>query len=280
MAPVLGAGLGVVAGRARGRRRLPDPAPLPAEPLRGPLVHHARASTPPSPGPATSPDARIATTSTRQYPLFGTDLSNRVAFVGSERPHGGFEAPTTCREWRRRAQRGRLRLRRHLPRPHRTRQAPVSQPRPAGRECPQAKIILRKPPTVVFKLCRTPRSRRPVPEVEPRCRRVARGEVPRTNTSPAGASPLTGPAGRAARHTPPSAHGPHPQLLDHRPHRPRQVDPRRPHPRGHRRRRPDENAGADARLDGPRARARDHDQGPGGAGRVQGRRRRRPTTCT
>jgi hypothetical protein len=34
--------------------------------------------------------ARIATTSTRQYPLFGTDLSNRVAYVGVDRPHGGF----------------------------------------------------------------------------------------------------------------------------------------------------------------------------------------------
>ena len=30
------------------------------------------------------------------------------------------------------------------------------------------------------------------------------------------------------------AHGPDPQLLDHRPHRPRQVDARRPHPRAHR----------------------------------------------
>ena len=44
--------------------------------------------------------ARIATTSTRQYPLFGTDLSNHVQFVGEETAHGGFEAPTTCRAWR------------------------------------------------------------------------------------------------------------------------------------------------------------------------------------
>jgi hypothetical protein len=46
-------------------------------------------------------DSRIATTSTRQYPLFGTDLSNRVEFVGEERSHGGFVAPTACRAWRR-----------------------------------------------------------------------------------------------------------------------------------------------------------------------------------
>ena len=44
---------------------------------------------------------RIATTSTRQYPLFGTDLSNRVEFVGRHEPHGGFVAPASCREWRR-----------------------------------------------------------------------------------------------------------------------------------------------------------------------------------
>ncbi len=46
-------------------------------------------------------DARIATTSTRQYPLFGTDLSNRVQFVGEETPHGGFEPAKTCPQWRR-----------------------------------------------------------------------------------------------------------------------------------------------------------------------------------
>jgi len=46
-------------------------------------------------------DARIATTGTRQYPLFGTDLSNRVQYVGEKRSHGGFVAPTTCRQWRR-----------------------------------------------------------------------------------------------------------------------------------------------------------------------------------
>ena len=45
--------------------------------------------------------ARIATTSTRQYPLFGTDLSNRVAYVGIKRPHGGFEEAQNCRQFRR-----------------------------------------------------------------------------------------------------------------------------------------------------------------------------------
>ena len=44
--------------------------------------------------------ARIATTSTRQYPLFGTDLSNHVRYIGEEQPHGGFTAPTSCKQWR------------------------------------------------------------------------------------------------------------------------------------------------------------------------------------
>ncbi len=46
-------------------------------------------------------NARIATTSTRQYPLFGTDLSNQVQYIGVEQAHGGFTAPSTCRQWRR-----------------------------------------------------------------------------------------------------------------------------------------------------------------------------------
>ena len=65
----------------------------------------------------------------------------------------------------------------------------------------------------------------------------------------------------------------HPQLLDHRPHRPREVHAGRPDPRDHgrgRRARPQAPA---ARLDGPRARARDHDQGAGRARGVHGQRR-------
>ncbi len=45
-------------------------------------------------------NARIATTGTRQYPLYGRDLSNRVQYIGIETPHGGFIVPTTCRRWR------------------------------------------------------------------------------------------------------------------------------------------------------------------------------------
>ena len=55
------------------------------------------------------------------------------------------------------------------------------------------------------------------------------------------------------------------QLRDHRAHRPREVDARGSHPRADGRRRRARHARAGARLDGARARARDHDQGPGGA---------------
>jgi hypothetical protein len=99
-------------------------------------------------------DARIATTSTRQYPLFGTDLSNHVAFIGEEHPHGGFEPPTTC-----------LRYHQLLNEGHydyviasRDRLGPGRHPFPPQArwtEGPWAEVILREPPTVVFRLTGT-----------------------------------------------------------------------------------------------------------------------------
>src|SRR4051794_38083826 len=47
--------------------------------------------------------------------------------------------------------------------------------------------------------------------------------------------------------------GPHSMPVDHRPHRPRQVDARRPAPRADRRGRPARHARPVPRLDGPRA---------------------------
>ncbi len=95
--------------------------------------------------------ARIATTSTRQYPLFGTDLSNHVQYLGLERPHGGFEAPQTCRQYRRLLDEGdydyviatRDRLEPGKP---------LYPPAATWTEGPGARVVLRKPPTVVFKL--------------------------------------------------------------------------------------------------------------------------------
>jgi hypothetical protein len=95
--------------------------------------------------------ARIGTTSTRQYPFFGTDLSNEVQFIGSERSHGGFEAPTSCRAWRRLLNEGRY----DYVVTTRDRLEPGKPPFPPTTrwtEAPGAKAILRKPPTVVFRL--------------------------------------------------------------------------------------------------------------------------------
>jgi hypothetical protein len=96
-------------------------------------------------------DARIATTSTRQYPLYGTDLSNHVQFVGVHRPHGGFEAPTTCRQWRHLLNAGNY----DYVIATRDRLEPGKPPYPpqaTWTEGPGATVVLRKPPTVIFKL--------------------------------------------------------------------------------------------------------------------------------
>jgi hypothetical protein len=96
-------------------------------------------------------DSRIATTSTRQYPLFGTDLSNRVQFVGTETADGGFEAPTTCRAWRRLLNAGDY----DYVVASRDRVEPGQPPYPpqaSWTEGSGATPVLRKPPTVVFQL--------------------------------------------------------------------------------------------------------------------------------
>ncbi len=43
---------------------------------------------------------RVGTTATRQYPLFGLKVDNRVQFVGVKRPHGGFVKAESCPEFR------------------------------------------------------------------------------------------------------------------------------------------------------------------------------------
>jgi hypothetical protein len=99
-------------------------------------------------------DARIATTSTRQYPLYGPDLSNEVTYIGTEQPHGGFTAPTTCSEWRRLLNAGRY----DYVVTSRDRIEPGKRPYPPTSRwtaAPGATMVLRKPPTVIYKL-RTP----------------------------------------------------------------------------------------------------------------------------
>jgi hypothetical protein len=99
-------------------------------------------------------DASIATTSTRQYPLYGTDLSNHVQYLGLERPHGGFEAPTTCRRYLQLLEEGNY----DYAIATKDRLEPGKSPYPPlakWLENAGAHPILRKPPTVVFRLPKT-----------------------------------------------------------------------------------------------------------------------------
>jgi hypothetical protein len=96
-------------------------------------------------------DSRIATTSTRQYPFFGTDLSNRVAYLGVHQPHGGFEEIQSCPVWRETLNSG------HYDYVVTTFDRlepgnPTYPPQTTWTEAPGAEAILREPPTVVFKL--------------------------------------------------------------------------------------------------------------------------------
>jgi hypothetical protein len=96
-------------------------------------------------------DARIGTTSTRQYPLFGTDLSNHVAYIGEKAPHGGFEAPRSCPEFIELVNEGGY----EYVVASRDRIEPGQPPYPPSAgwlEAEGAKPVLRKPPTVVFRL--------------------------------------------------------------------------------------------------------------------------------
>ncbi len=95
--------------------------------------------------------ARIATTSTRQYPLYGTDLSNHVQYIGEEQPNGGFTAPTSCKRWRRLLNAGHY----DYVVTSRDRIEPRKPPYPASTRWTEGlgvEEILREPPTAVFKL--------------------------------------------------------------------------------------------------------------------------------
>jgi hypothetical protein len=96
-------------------------------------------------------DARIATTSTRQYPLYGRDLSNEVTYLGTEQPHGGFTAPKTCPQWRHLLNEGNydyVVTTRDRIEPGK----PLYPPSTTWTADPTATVVLRKPPTVINKL--------------------------------------------------------------------------------------------------------------------------------
>jgi len=95
--------------------------------------------------------ARIATTSTRQHPLYGRDLSNQVDYLGTNQPHGGFIAPATCQQWRHLLNAGDY----DYVVASRDRLEPGKPTYPATArwtEAPNATVVLRKPPTIVYKL--------------------------------------------------------------------------------------------------------------------------------
>ncbi len=96
-------------------------------------------------------NARIATTGTRQYPLYGRDLSNQVQYVGIGTAHGGFVAPKNCRQWRTLLDEGHY----DYVVATRDRMEPTKPPYPptaAWTAGPGATVVLRKPPTVVYQL--------------------------------------------------------------------------------------------------------------------------------
>jgi hypothetical protein len=100
-------------------------------------------------------DARIATTSTRQYPLFGTDLSNHVKYLGAEQPHGGFESPNTCHQYLQLLSEGNY----DYVVATRDRTEPGKPPYPPSAKWTEdagATPILKEPPSVVFKLTKPP----------------------------------------------------------------------------------------------------------------------------
>jgi hypothetical protein len=96
-------------------------------------------------------DARIATTSTRQYPLFGTDLSNHVQYLGIEQPQDGFEAPTTCRQYLQLLSEGNFGYA-IATRDREESGKPPYPPLVRWLEHAGTQTILKEPPTVVFKL--------------------------------------------------------------------------------------------------------------------------------
>jgi len=96
-------------------------------------------------------NTRIATTSTRQYPLYGPDLSNHVQYIGEEQPNGGFTAPSTCPQWRHLLNAGHY----DYAVTSRDRIEPGKPVYPASTRWTEGlgvEEILRKPPTAVFKL--------------------------------------------------------------------------------------------------------------------------------
>ena len=157
---VILAGLAALGAR-RGRDRLPGPAPLPARRFRNdgpetaiPGMHLDSAYR----WARDIDDARIGLAGTTagflQYGFYGTDLSNRVVYLGEEGPHGAFNAIPTCRGVPRRGQRRRPRLPGHLalPQLHPPRRPDrLARGALAARRAAPSPPVLRSGPVTVWK---------------------------------------------------------------------------------------------------------------------------------
>jgi hypothetical protein len=94
---------------------------------------------------------QIGTNATRQYPLFGTELTNEVQYLGVPGPHGGFVKVDSCEQFRDAVERGDYRylvltLDRENP------ERPFPREIPWIEDDPNAVEVLRTSPTVIYEL--------------------------------------------------------------------------------------------------------------------------------
>ncbi len=95
--------------------------------------------------------ADIGTTATRQYPLWGNDLSNRVDYIGERRANGGFVRATNCEQWRRLINEGSYDY--VVASLDRVGQSGLRFPHEAAwTRDPNAVIVLRRAPTVLYRI--------------------------------------------------------------------------------------------------------------------------------
>ncbi len=178
--------------------RLPAPAPLPARSFRGGFEIPGLQMEAAYRWARDRQDTRIGIAGTTagflQYGLYGTDLSNRVVYLGEKGPHGAYNAIPTCAAFRSRRQRRQPRIPGHLPLPQlhphqRPNQLPRGSlaPRGPGSKAP----IIRSGPVTVWKLtgkldpsaCGQPTRQRPAaPESRPAGRNIL--DSPQAVSSP------------------------------------------------------------------------------------------------
>jgi hypothetical protein len=85
-----------------------------------------------------------------QYPLYGKDLSNHVQYVGRRGPHGSFDAPDRCDDWRKALNEGRYDYVLVAPPPAFTREPPAAMA--WTEQDPAASVVMRDEGAVLFRL--------------------------------------------------------------------------------------------------------------------------------